>query len=310
LESAIGVLPDAGDIYTPGDEFTETSIPNSDWWDNSKSGIKVTNINFIGSNKISFTVYVPSPPAHHYPEIPKTDWKVISAPAHLNGFEAWKAIDGDDSTMYHVPWSSATQKPHDFIIDLGKEYSIREFYYKSRTIQGPPWEGRVRRFEVFLSNDSLNWSSQPALNGMFFRTDIWQYDLLPAVASGRYLKFSAKNSWYTPWDDADTLDIRTSIAEISLRGFDPATVGQDFAKHESPVVVYPNPNSGSFHIRMPETFQGEFKIQIIDMLGRLVYSGQFEDEGQLIHTAVSLGTYGVIIQWNDKSVHQKLIISQ
>jgi hypothetical protein len=36
--------------------------------------------------------------------------------------------------------------------------------------------------------------------------------------------------------------------------------------------VFPNPNSGSFTVRLPETLSAEASISVVDMQGRVVYS--------------------------------------
>lgn len=52
---------DAGDLYSPGKEFTDTSTPNSRWWDGSSSGLTVNDIKFLKDDMISFRVSLERP---------------------------------------------------------------------------------------------------------------------------------------------------------------------------------------------------------------------------------------------------------
>ena len=49
---------DAGDMYVPGKSFTNSTTPNSKWWDGSSSNLSITNIQISG-NQISFTASAP-----------------------------------------------------------------------------------------------------------------------------------------------------------------------------------------------------------------------------------------------------------
>jgi len=44
---------DIGDMFKPGDEFNDYSIPDSKWWDGGESGFSVQNIKFLEKNRIS-----------------------------------------------------------------------------------------------------------------------------------------------------------------------------------------------------------------------------------------------------------------
>ena len=47
---------DEGDAYGPGTSFTPYTVPNSNWWDGSASGLGIDNIEFLDNNRISFEV--------------------------------------------------------------------------------------------------------------------------------------------------------------------------------------------------------------------------------------------------------------
>ena len=47
---------DDGDMFKPGDEFNDETVPDSRWWDGSQSGFDLRNIKFLDDGKISFDI--------------------------------------------------------------------------------------------------------------------------------------------------------------------------------------------------------------------------------------------------------------
>lgn len=204
---------DIGDIYLPGKEFTNVSIPNSKWWDGQSSGFSITNIQLIGTEHIQFTVQV-APQVHRYPELSKTNWSVDTATIAQSGYEAALAFDDDESTYYHVEWGTgANTKPHELVIDMGKSLMINEFNYTANDNFFGPWEGRVNSYELYLSDDPNNWGS-PIHTGNFLNSRFPQYTLF-SESPGRYLRFKILSTHGG--------GVRTSVAEISVNGYDPST---------------------------------------------------------------------------------------
>lgn len=48
-----------GDMYIPGRTFTDSTIPNSKWWNGSSSHFEIKNIQFIDDDHIQFDITVP-----------------------------------------------------------------------------------------------------------------------------------------------------------------------------------------------------------------------------------------------------------
>ncbi len=235
LEKSATNRGNIGDVYRPGKSFTPDSKPDTKWWDGRASGIEVTGIQFAGTDRISFTITAPEP-ASRLPEIPQTDWRLVSAPPSQTGFQGTKAFDGNTSTYYHVQWGNVFARPHEMIIDLGQEYLINEFHYTANSNTVAPWEGRVAEYKVYLSSDGMEWGT-PVASGTFFYTELAQYVLF-ANTPGRYLKFSCINSWL---GDGSLSDMRTSIAEINLRGSKLPSGITDSEISAIGLLVYPNP---------------------------------------------------------------------
>ena len=230
-----------GDIYLPGTEFGISTTPNTNWWDGDASGFELYDIQFVGSNKMQFTLNIPPIHEDHYPEISQSNWLVVSeTPAQL-GYDASKAFDNNLDTYYHVSWGNTEPRPHEIVLDLGDEYTINEFYYTANKNNMPPWEGRIEDYKIYISNDFNNWGTE-VTEGTFFRTGIRQYVLFPET-SGQYVKFSAINSF-----DAD---VRTSIAEINLRGILSSTIDVADNHPIAEFKVYPNPASDFININIP-----------------------------------------------------------
>jgi hypothetical protein len=49
---------DANDLFGPGKRFTNTTEPNSRWWDGSPSGLAIDKIKFLPGGKIRFRATV------------------------------------------------------------------------------------------------------------------------------------------------------------------------------------------------------------------------------------------------------------
>lgn len=261
LEKSATNRGNIGDIYRPGNKFTSDSKPDSRWWDGRASGIDITDISYVGTDHISFTVTVPEP-AVRLPEIPQGEWRLISAPPSQSGYQGLKAFDGDKATYYHVPWGNTYPRPHEMIIDLGQVYQVNEFYYTANTNVAPPWEGRVADYAVSLSTDGITWNG--VASGTFFYTELTQYSLF-AASNGRYLKFSCINSWL---GDGSLTDMRTSVAEISLRGSKLPSGISDNQLVEPGLSLYPNPVNDMLNVQTTDL--GETRVGIWSLNGNLL----------------------------------------
>lgn len=296
LENDINIGGNIGDIYLQGNSFTDGTTPNTRWWDNSISGINLSDIEVIGTDKISFTVIVPNPHTDHYPEIPQSEWRIISASTSQTGYEATNAIDGDVSTYYHIPWGNSIARPHEIVIDLAKVYTMNEFYYTANRNDAPPFEGRIENYSIYISSDTLNWG-KAVTAGTFFQTGIRQYVLF-AETTGRFVKFSALTSFNS--------DIRTSIAEINLSGFDPTLQSVPYNISNYDFTIYPNPTTGEVSIQL---LSNVAEITVSNMLGQQIIKTEATQTRTKLQIEVN-GVYIVSVKTNQGTTSRKLIVNR
>lgn len=128
-------------------------------------------------------------------------WRVVAATSEeTDEGPAKNAIDSDPNTYWHTRWSSnPTRVPHEIEIDLGASMSLAGFSYLPRQDGGV--NGRIKDFELFLSNDKDAWGS-PVLKGEMKNTAAEQRMLFEKPIPGRFLKLRALsevngNPWTT-----------------------------------------------------------------------------------------------------------------
>lgn len=281
LENDIDIVigGNAGDIFVPGSVFTNSSTPNANWWSGEQSNITIENIEFVGTDFIRFTVTIPEIHEDHYPEINQDGWTLISATPPQVGYEGDKAFDGDITTYYHVPWGNTEPRSHDLIIDLNDLYTINEIYYTANSNTSPPWEGRIENYEIYMSEDGIEWGV-PVATGTFFRTEIRQYILIPETI-GRYLKFAAINSF----DD----DVRTSIAEINLRGYRTSEAGLIENEPLQAISIYPNPATDILHVYTKQN--DNYNLEVYNLAGALILNTSFNQETTIDLSEFNQGVY-------------------
>ena len=102
------------------------------------------------------------------------------------------------------------------------------------------------------------------------------------------------------------IDTSDCVAVLSL--------SQQEINHESDYTIYPNPNNGSFTIKLNNVSSINNKITMIDMLGRIVYQSEIvskQNSDVIIVPQLNLmdGFYTIIINSNNgKSFRKPLIV--
>ena len=94
---------------------------------------------------------------HALPEkglIPRKNWKVarVSSESASNHKLARHVFDGDPRTHWHTKFQGGVEEhPHELVIDLGAEHTIRGFRYLARQDAG--WNGALKDCEFYVGSD-------------------------------------------------------------------------------------------------------------------------------------------------------------
>ena len=90
-------------------------------------------------------------------DIAPAKWQVISADRGVKGFEASKAIDGNDKSLWVTSWTDSTSKyPHEIAIDLGEKQLLKGFSYTPR--KDGNTSGIIYRYNFYISEDGTKWT--------------------------------------------------------------------------------------------------------------------------------------------------------
>ncbi len=115
--------------------------------------------------------------------------KVVSASSFERGEgEPANAVDGDPGTFWHTRWSGPEPKhPHWLILDLSKPTKLAALNYTARQDSE---NGRVRDYEIYLSDDGQIWGD-PVAKGRFRGGEEPQTVKLPSPRTAQFVKFVA-----------------------------------------------------------------------------------------------------------------------
>ena len=126
--------------------------------------------------------------------LPNKDWKIVRASSEneANQKFARNAIDGDPETLWHTKFSGGiVPPPHELVVDLGTERSVRGFVYLGRQDEG--WNGAVKDVE-FCVSDSPDKFGTPAAKTALAK--IKEPQTIPCPATkGRYILLRALSSF-------------------------------------------------------------------------------------------------------------------
>jgi hypothetical protein len=121
------------------------------------------------------------------------DWTIVRVSSENtdNKKFARNAIDGDPATLWHTRFSGTiAQPPHELVIDLGAEHTVRGFVYLGRQDAG--WNGAIKDIE-FCIGPSPEDLGEPVVKTMLNKTKEPQSVECPAI-NGRYVLLRARSS--------------------------------------------------------------------------------------------------------------------
>ena len=143
--------------------------------------------------------------------IDKTKWRVLHVSSQAEGDEAYKAIDGDQNSKWHTPFTDPEPKhPHTIVVDMNDTYLVEEFIYTPRS-DGE--NGNIRDFDLYLSNDLNAWGT-PVISGQFGRGASTKRIKIESRPQARFFKLVAKSEVNgRPWTSAAELGITASAKQ-------------------------------------------------------------------------------------------------
>jgi beta-galactosidase len=117
---------------------------------------------------------------------------------------ASNVLDGNPDTYWHtMKGVTMASFPHDIRINLGGERHLRGLLYRG----APSPQGRVKDYEVYVSQDGKNWG-EPVARGTMANTADKQEALFFTSASGKFIRFVALSSH----DGGDS----AAVAELNI----------------------------------------------------------------------------------------------
>lgn len=119
--------------------------------------------------------------------------------------EPANALDDNVSTFWHSQYSSdKVQPPHHLIIDFGKTLNVASVIYTPRADMP---NGRVKDYEIYLSEDEAQWG-EPAAKGTMDRRAREETIKLSQVVKARFMKFVVLNEQSNqPFGSVAELDV-------------------------------------------------------------------------------------------------------
>jgi hypothetical protein len=132
--------------------------------------------------------------------------RLVSFDSQAEGYEAAKAIDGDDATFWHTPWGdAATPFPHELVLSFPQKVKLGGIRCLPR--QDGNSNGWIKGWAVYASADGKAWG-QPLAKGEFQQTADPQVARFGQPIETQWLKFEALSGF--------TDDPFASLAEFDV----------------------------------------------------------------------------------------------
>ena len=122
--------------------------------------------------------------------LPNKDWKIVRVSSENTGNQkfARNAIDGDPATLWHTKFTGgAAPPPHELVIDLGAERTVRGFVFLGRQDAG--WNGAVKDIEFCVSTSPEKFGT-PVAKAALAKSKEPQ-EIKCAATKGRYVLLRA-----------------------------------------------------------------------------------------------------------------------
>ncbi len=197
-----------------------------------------------------------------------------------------KAVDGDNSTIWHNKWSVNAPLPHELVFDLNDSYSLSEMEMLNRQNNS---NGYPKNIEIYTSVDNVTWSN--ANPWTFAKTSSWQTAYFSGRSGIRYIKLVITST-------ISGSNV-CSIAELKFKGCNNLITFIDAGSISQEISVYPNPTNEYLNIN---GLGADMHVKIFDILGLIVYEGSSSniDVGQY-----ASGTYILQVLDGDNVIVKK-----
>lgn len=117
----------------------------------------------------------------------QSEVSIHSCSSQQGGNEATLAIDGDETTFWHTPWSPITPThPHEIVLKTAQAYEMTGLRYIARPGAS---NGSIANFEIYLSTDGINWGS--AMSAGTWAATVTPQDIYFGKQNAQYIKLKA-----------------------------------------------------------------------------------------------------------------------
>ncbi len=178
-----GTFEQIGNVSANETSFTDTRV--------SEPGDYTYRVKAISSTESSQYSNYAQATVPQEGKVSKENWTLVSVDSEETNYEAAKAFDGDESTMWHTQWTVTPKPdyPHTLVIDMHSTHTLQGFGYLPR--QDNQWNGTIKGYEFYVSTDNVNWKKVASGNWAQTKANKEVYFSSPEEA--RYIKLVGLN---------------------------------------------------------------------------------------------------------------------
>lgn len=159
----------------------------------SITNIEGTTVPVSGSFGTDYFIFQGS-----YRQISKKDWKIIGYDSYQNSNTAPnKAIDGNQKTYWHTPWTRPRPAPPHYIsVDMGEEHLVHGFKIIGRLGKAPFFsQGNPKDIVIKVSSDTTNWGKGEHFTLPFDVNTVKTKVYFTTPMKGRYFKIIVNSTF-------------------------------------------------------------------------------------------------------------------
>ena len=210
-----GGLIDAGTVINANETDSLELFANvQDYVVRDPNGVVVPNNKIVGitpEKAGDYTVTTTFPMATPG-NVPIT---IVSKSSDMAGERVENVLDNKSATIWHTTWVAAALQtepdpgyPHEVVLDMGAEVALKGFKYLPRQGVGEGTHGRIKGYQIYVSNVLGEWESTlPIIADEFSNTELLK--IINFDISARYVRFVAMSPQDPthPWASAAHLGV-------------------------------------------------------------------------------------------------------